>query len=168
MTTEECFLSAIRANPADRVAWKVYADFLDEQGRPGEARRWRRDYGCAEFYVPFLDLLGYSFPLPPAPVPLVRCVAQEDGLVELPRIAVRYLGPDAPGHLHVLWGEKVLIHWLFWSDTVFRPERYPTDPLVLRRGMSLEVRASCGSEAVGDVRFVCMPLNIVPDAFFPA
>lgn len=41
MTTEEAFLAQIAANPGDVGLLRIYADWLDEQGRPiaAEARR---------------------------------------------------------------------------------------------------------------------------------
>jgi uncharacterized protein (TIGR02996 family) len=54
MTDEQAFLAALAAAPDDEAPHKVFADWLDEQGRPEEAayhRRWTKAVRDAEDWL---------------------------------------------------------------------------------------------------------------------
>jgi uncharacterized protein (TIGR02996 family) len=52
MTHEQAFLADIIGNPDDPGPRLVYADWLDEQGRPEQATFWRSEQAAALARVP--------------------------------------------------------------------------------------------------------------------
>jgi uncharacterized protein (TIGR02996 family) len=52
MTQEQAFLADIVGNPDDSGPRLVYADWLDEQGRPEQATFWRSEQAAALARVP--------------------------------------------------------------------------------------------------------------------
>jgi len=76
MTDEESFLTAIEADPDNQVVRGMYADWLDEQDRPGGVYLRAELAWYAEYLSPRLNKPGRNAPLP------TELIAASEGLPE--------------------------------------------------------------------------------------